>query len=230
MLRARCRRCPPACFPYCRSCSSAFLSGMFGDQSLWLTAFQLRLLPSHRNRYSRLQYWPRSRHTPECGRGTNAGYGHHAPRSCTARKTGGFCSSGRNRRANIAGSDSTDRTWGTVRPRCFAGRNMVALFRSNSRSGDRTCCAGRHFDQGGRRDGRFRARGGHAHLDTRLWVQAGDLRPARSLARMSRVAKPTMGVAFAFVGVFILTGFDKIVETSLTNAMPDWLTTLTTRI
>ena len=50
------------------------------------------------------------------------------------------------------------------------------------------------------------------------------------LARMSRVAKPTMGVAFAFVGAFVLTGFDKIVETSLTNAMPDWLTTLTTRI
>ena len=50
------------------------------------------------------------------------------------------------------------------------------------------------------------------------------------LARTSRVAKPVMGAAFAFVGAFILTGFDKIVETSLTNAMPDWLTTLTTRL
>ena len=49
-------------------------------------------------------------------------------------------------------------------------------------------------------------------------------------ARMSRVAKPVMGAAFAFVGAFVLTGFDKIVETSLTNAMPDWLTTLTTRL
>ena len=49
-------------------------------------------------------------------------------------------------------------------------------------------------------------------------------------ARMSRVAKPVIGAAFAFVGTFVLTGFDKIVETSLTNAMPDWLTTLTTRL
>ena len=50
------------------------------------------------------------------------------------------------------------------------------------------------------------------------------------LARTSRAAKPVMGAAFAFVGAFILTGFDKIVETSLTNAMPDWLMTLTTRL
>lgn len=49
-------------------------------------------------------------------------------------------------------------------------------------------------------------------------------------AKTSRVAKPVMGAAFAFVGTFVLTGFDKIVETSLTNAMPDWLMTLTTRL
>jgi cytochrome c-type biogenesis protein len=50
------------------------------------------------------------------------------------------------------------------------------------------------------------------------------------LARTSRIAKPFMGAAFAFVGAFVLTGLDKIVETSLTNAMPDWLTNLTTRL
>ncbi|WP_371737052.1 cytochrome c biogenesis CcdA family protein [Bradyrhizobium sediminis] len=50
------------------------------------------------------------------------------------------------------------------------------------------------------------------------------------LAKTSRIAKPVMGVAFAFVGAFVLTGIDKIVETSLTNAMPDWLTALTTRL
>ena len=50
------------------------------------------------------------------------------------------------------------------------------------------------------------------------------------LARTSRIAKPVMGAAFTFVGAFVLTGLDKIVETSLTNAMPDWLATLTTRI
>lgn len=48
------------------------------------------------------------------------------------------------------------------------------------------------------------------------------------LARTSRIAKPVMGAAFVFVGVFVLSGVDKIVETSLTNAMPDWLTNLTT--
>lgn len=50
------------------------------------------------------------------------------------------------------------------------------------------------------------------------------------MARTSRIAKPVMGAAFAFVGAFVLTGLDKIVETSLTNAMPDWLTSLTTRL
>lgn len=48
------------------------------------------------------------------------------------------------------------------------------------------------------------------------------------LAKASRIAKPVMGAAFAFVGLFVVTGFDKVVETSLTNAMPDWLITLTT--
>ena len=50
------------------------------------------------------------------------------------------------------------------------------------------------------------------------------------LARTSRIAKPGVGAGVAFVGAFVLTGLDKIVETSLTNAMPDWLTTLTTRL
>lgn len=48
------------------------------------------------------------------------------------------------------------------------------------------------------------------------------------LARTSRIAKPVTGAAFVFVGAFVLSGVDKIVETSLTNAMPDWLTNLTT--
>jgi cytochrome c biogenesis protein CcdA len=50
------------------------------------------------------------------------------------------------------------------------------------------------------------------------------------LARMSRVGKPLMGAAFVGIGAFVLTGFDKIVETSLTRAMPDWLVTVTTRL
>ncbi len=50
------------------------------------------------------------------------------------------------------------------------------------------------------------------------------------LVRMSRIGKPLMGVAFVGVGAFVLTGLDKIVEASLTRAMPDWLVTVTTRL
>jgi cytochrome c-type biogenesis protein len=50
------------------------------------------------------------------------------------------------------------------------------------------------------------------------------------LARVSRIAKPLMGVTLVSVGVFVLTGFDKFVEASLTRAMPDWLVTVTTRL
>ncbi len=49
------------------------------------------------------------------------------------------------------------------------------------------------------------------------------------LARVSRVGKPLMGTAFVGIGILVLTGLDKIVETSLTRAMPDWLVTVTTR-
>ena len=50
------------------------------------------------------------------------------------------------------------------------------------------------------------------------------------LARMSRLAKPLMGAIFVGIGAFVLTGLDKIVEASLTRAMPDWLVTVTTRL
>lgn len=50
------------------------------------------------------------------------------------------------------------------------------------------------------------------------------------LAHASRMGKPLMGVIFLSLGIFVLTGLDKIVETSLTRAMPDWLVTVTTRL
>ena len=49
------------------------------------------------------------------------------------------------------------------------------------------------------------------------------------LRRVSAVAKPVMGIAITAVGFFVLTGLDRIAETYLTNAMPDWLLDLTTR-
>jgi cytochrome c-type biogenesis protein len=50
------------------------------------------------------------------------------------------------------------------------------------------------------------------------------------LAQASRWLKPFAGTALAAVGVFVITGLDKIVETHLTNAMPDWLVNVTTRL
>jgi len=50
------------------------------------------------------------------------------------------------------------------------------------------------------------------------------------MARASRIGKPLMGAAFVCIGLSVLTGFDKVVETSLTRAMPDWLVTVTTRL
>jgi len=50
------------------------------------------------------------------------------------------------------------------------------------------------------------------------------------VARASRIAKPLIGVTLVSVGAFVLTGFDKVVEASLTSAMPDWLVTMTTRL
>jgi cytochrome c biogenesis protein CcdA len=50
------------------------------------------------------------------------------------------------------------------------------------------------------------------------------------LARTSRIVKPLMGAALISVGVLVLTGFDKVIEASLTRAMPDWLVIVTTRL
>jgi cytochrome c-type biogenesis protein len=49
-------------------------------------------------------------------------------------------------------------------------------------------------------------------------------------ARTSRIAKPLVGATLVSIGAFVLTGFDKVVEASLTRAMPDWLVTVTTRL
>lgn len=49
------------------------------------------------------------------------------------------------------------------------------------------------------------------------------------LRRVSAAAKPIMGIAIAAVGLSVLTGLDKVAETHLTDAMPDWLLNLTTR-
>jgi cytochrome c biogenesis protein CcdA len=49
------------------------------------------------------------------------------------------------------------------------------------------------------------------------------------LKRLAAWAKPIMGLVLVAVGLLVLTGLDKIIETRLTDAMPAWLVELTTR-
>lgn len=49
------------------------------------------------------------------------------------------------------------------------------------------------------------------------------------LARFAANAKPAMGVLLLAVGLAVLSGLDKLIETILTDAMPDWWIALTTR-
>lgn len=51
-----------------------------------------------------------------------------------------------------------------------------------------------------------------------------------AMARLSHLGKLVMGSALIAVGVFILTGLDRVVEAALTSAMPDWLVAVTTRL
>ncbi len=49
------------------------------------------------------------------------------------------------------------------------------------------------------------------------------------VARFAPYAKKIAGGAFLIVGVMMLTGFDKIIEASALDFMPDWLVAFTTR-
>jgi cytochrome c-type biogenesis protein len=50
------------------------------------------------------------------------------------------------------------------------------------------------------------------------------------LSSLSHIAKPLMGAALLVLGALVLTGLDKSIEAVLTNAAPDWLINLTTRL
>jgi cytochrome c biogenesis protein CcdA len=61
---------------------------------------------------------------------------------------------------------------------------------------------------------------------SRRWAGVGRQR----LRALARVAKPAMGSVLVAIGLIVLTGTDRIVETALTRAMPGWLLDITTRI
>lgn len=50
------------------------------------------------------------------------------------------------------------------------------------------------------------------------------------LAWVARIAKPAAGAVFLALGLAMLTGFDKQIETMLLDVTPDWLVNLTTSI
>jgi cytochrome c-type biogenesis protein len=50
------------------------------------------------------------------------------------------------------------------------------------------------------------------------------------LSNLARIAKPAMGAALLVLAVLVLSGLDKSIEAVLTNASPDWLVNLTTRL
>jgi len=61
---------------------------------------------------------------------------------------------------------------------------------------------------------------------SRRWAGVGRQR----LRAFGTFAKPAMGTALVAIGVVVLTGTDRLVETALTQAMPDWLLDFATRI
>ena len=52
----------------------------------------------------------------------------------------------------------------------------------------------------------------------------------RSLATVGRATRLALGALFVLLGVFILTGFDRTVETAVLSISPEWLTALTTSL
>ena len=51
----------------------------------------------------------------------------------------------------------------------------------------------------------------------------------KSMAMMGHRGKQVMGTGLIFVGVLVITGFDKSLETLMTRHMPNWLVDLSTR-
>lgn len=54
-------------------------------------------------------------------------------------------------------------------------------------------------------------------------------RRRQGFVQMARIGKPLMGFTLLSVGLLIISGADKIVEARITDTMPLWLVTLTTR-
>lgn len=55
-------------------------------------------------------------------------------------------------------------------------------------------------------------------------------RRVKALQGLARFAKPAFGASLLVVGLLVMTGFDRHIESAALSIMPDWLVGLTTRI
>lgn len=51
----------------------------------------------------------------------------------------------------------------------------------------------------------------------------------KKMSGLARIIKPVLAILLIYTGISILTGFDRILESAITGAMPQWLIDLTTR-
>ena len=58
---------------------------------------------------------------------------------------------------------------------------------------------------------------------------AGDGLGRAAAGRTAQIGRTLLGVSFVLVGLAILTGYDKIVEAQIVEAMPDWLVLFATQ-
>lgn len=63
-----------------------------------------------------------------------------------------------------------------------------------------------------------------------LASQAAFLRIRERMARIGEIGRRLMGGSLLAIGVLVLTGADKVVETWFVNISPDWLVRLATSI
>ncbi|HMA75399.1 MAG TPA: cytochrome c biogenesis CcdA family protein [Xanthobacteraceae bacterium] len=63
-----------------------------------------------------------------------------------------------------------------------------------------------------------------------LFSREAMMRGRHALASAGHGMKVALGLTFMAIGVLVLTGLDKTVETALVEASPSWLTDLTTRL
>src|SRR6516225_7990994 len=107
---------------------------------------------------------------------------------------------------------------------------MVTVLGSDTGRGRRARRPERNCRPGGHGHGHVQPRSCDANLGARLRLATSDHCPTRFLGSHVADRQAAHRRHLVSVGVLVLTGFDKVIEASLTRAMPDWLVSVTTRL